>query len=95
MAFKKSYHGVYKDNMQQATRSGTLREIRNLATLISSPGIGVGRTVCIATVERGTPYHDTFTGECYEKGRKRKASGRVSPSSALLGGARRRRRRRR
>jgi len=69
--------------MRQATGTGPLKQIRALSQLISTPGIGVGRTVCIAYA---SGYHDVFTGDCYVKGVKRKA---MHPRE-LLEGARRR-----
>ena len=85
MARSKSYYGVYKDNGRTATGSGPLRHIQALAQAISTPGLGVGRTVCIA-FHSGAPtgWRQGLTGECYVKGRKTRG--------ASLAGARRRRR---
>jgi hypothetical protein len=58
---KYSYYGEYKGG-RRATPSGSKKEIRGLAAMISLPGFGTGKEVCI-TASSGKP-----TGECFRKG---------------------------
>jgi hypothetical protein len=57
---RKSYYGEYDDG-RQATGTGPKKQIQALAAMISIPGIGTGKKVCIMSSRKPT-------GECFKKG---------------------------